>query len=163
MAQRLLRATTALLLAAWTLPSLAATGTDARPDQPRDRAPISPSADRALPIGVIDPGAARNVDALPIDESAPEAPQDALQRPQGPRVEIMLRRIFEEAQARQAQLPQAQEDGDLNAALAAEKSETPEEPPRVLQADPAEAAAELPGLDPDERLRYRKQMYRTDI
>jgi hypothetical protein len=75
----------------------------------------------------------------------------------------MLRRIFDEARAREPQLQQPREDNDFNAPLAVEKTETLEDPPRVLEPDPADATAELPGFGADELLHYRQQMYRTDI
>jgi hypothetical protein len=163
--QRLLSATAALVLSAWVYPSLAATGTDARPDQPLDAPPMSLSADRELPIQVIDMGAASAAaaESLPADDSASASAQEAAERPQGPRVEVMLRRIFDEAQARQPTLQPPPADDDFNAPFAVDKSESQEDPPGVLQVDPAEAAAELPGFDADELLRYRQQMYRTDI
>lgn len=163
--QPLLRAVTALVLGAWIFPSIAATGADTRSDQPMDTAPMSLSAGRELPIQVFGRGAAGIVDpeSLPLDDTATETPADAAEPPGGPRVEIMLRRIFDESQAREPQLLQPREDSDFTVPLAVEKTETLENPPVVLEADPAEATAELPGFGADELMRYRQQMYRTDI
>jgi hypothetical protein len=163
--KRLPSALTALLLGAWMFPSLAATGTDIRSDESMDATPMSLSAGRELPIQVIDRGASGVVDSdsLPLDDDATETPADAAEPRGGPRVEIMLRRIFDEARAREPQLQQPREDNDFNAPLAVEKTETLEDPPRVLEPDPADATAELPGFGADELLHYRQQMYRTDI
>ena len=155
----------ALVLSAWMYPSLAATGTDARSDQPLDAPPLALSADHELPLPVIDHGAASAVtpDALPHDGSAAEAAQDAATPPPETRVEIMFRRMFDEAQGRQPALQRPQEDDDFNPPLAVDQSEPREDPRGVLQADPADATAQLPGFGADELLRYRRQMYRTDI
>lgn len=161
-AQRLLSATMALVLSTWMYPSLAATGTDARSDQPVDASPLSLSADHELPLPVIVHGAASTVtpDALPHDSSAAEAAQEAPRPPTETRVEIMLRQIFDEARGRQPTLQRPQEGDDFNPPLAVDQSEPREDPRGVL---PADAAAQFPGFGADELLRYRQQMYRTDI
>ena len=163
--QRLLSAVTALLLGVWMFPSLAATGTDTRSDPSMESAPMSLSAGRELPIHVIDRAATGVVDheSLPLDDAAAETPADAAEPPTGPRVDIMLRRIFDEARAREPQLHQPREDNDFNAPLAVEKTETREDAPGALESGPADATAELPGFGAQDILRYRQQMYRTDI
>ena len=167
-AQRLLGAVTAVVLGAWTIPSLAATGTDARSDPSMDAPPISLSVERELPIRIIDRGAAGAVEpeSLPLEDAVAETPVDAVETlldaaepPGGP----MLRRIFDEGQAHQRQLQQPQKKDDFTGKLAADKPDTVNEPPVVLETDPAEAAAVFPGFGRDELLRYRQQMYRTDI
>ena len=162
--QRLLSATLALVLSAWVYPLLAATGTDVRSDQLMDAPPTFLSADRKFPIQTIDHGAASAAGgkSLPLDESAAEAATQTTEQPTGPQFEIMLRRIFDETQTSQPKLQQ-QEDDDFNAPLAVDKSETLEDTPGVLEADPADAAAQFHGFRDDEILRYRRQMYRTDI
>lgn len=156
---------TALVLGAWMLPSLAATGTDTRSDPSMEIPPMSMSAGREIPIQVIDNGAAGLVDAesLPLDDSAVESSADTVETPGVPRVDTMLRRIYDEARAREPRLQQPREDDDFNAPLAVEKTETLEDRPGVLETDPAEATAEFPGFGDGQLLRYRQQMYRTDI
>ena len=170
--QRLLGAVTALALGLWMFPSLAATGTDARSDPSMDSNPMSLSAGRELPIQVIDEGATSAVEpqSLPLDGPVAETPVnaaetllDAAESPRGPQFDPMLRRIFDEGQAHQRQLQQAQKKDDFNGRLAVDKSETVNEPPVVLETDPAEATAGFPGFGADDLLRYRQQMYRTDI
>ena len=152
----------ALVLTALASPALAATTTEVRPDQPLDAPPMSLSVARDAPLAIIDQGAARAVtpDAPPRDDAAAETVPDAAAPPAGLRVEIMLRRIFDEAQARQPMLQPPQEDDDFNPPLAVEQSEPVDNPRGVLE---TEAAAQLPGFGADDLLRYRKQMYRTDI
>lgn len=163
--QRPLSAATALVLGVWMLPSLAATGTDSRSDPSMDAAPMSLSTGSELPIGIIerDAGSAANPEHLALDDSAAETPLDASEPPPGARVETILRRIFDEARSREHTLQPAPEGDNFNAPLAADKTKSPEDPPSVLKADPAEASAALPGFGADEWLRYRQQMYRTDI
>lgn len=164
MAKRLLSAAAVLALCAWMYPSLAATGTDSRSERPLDAPPMSLPADRELPMPAIDHAASSVIpDATPRDDSAAEAAASSPRPPTGPRVDIMLRRIFDEAQARQPRLLEPQANDDFTAPLAVDKSETLEDPHGVLDSDPADAAAELPGFGADEFLRYRQQMYRTDI
>ena len=163
--QRLLNAVTALVLGAWMLPSVAATGTDTRSDASMEIPPISLSAGREIPIQVIDHGAAVVVDAepRPLDDAAAGSSADAVEPPLEPRAEIVLRQIVDEARAHEPRLQQPREDVDFNAPLAVEKTETLEDRPGVLEADPADASAKFPGFGADELLRYRQQMYRTDI
>ena len=163
--QRLLIAATALVLGAWVFPSLAATGTDTRSDPPMDARPMSLSTDRELPVGVIDRGAASAVDSEPLSlgDTAAETALDAVEPPTVPRAEILLRRIIDEARAREPRPQQPRDDDDFNPPLAVDKSDTLEDPPGVLETDPAEAAAGFPGFGADDLLRYRRQMYRTDI
>ena len=159
-ASSLLGATIALVLGAWALPSLGATASGARCDESMDTPPMSAADDGDLTIQVIDHGAATAAeDALHGDE--PDT--DAADGSTGPRVEIMLRRIFDEARARQPNLPEPEVAGDRVAPLAVDKADGIEEPAAVLEAEPADSAAELPGFAADELLRYRQQMFRTDI
>ncbi len=164
-AQRLVSATTAVVLVAWTCPALSATAADTRSDQPMDAAPMALSADRKLPVQVIrrEPASAVETGSAPLDDPAAENTPTAAERPKGPRVEIMLRRIFEEAQARQPKLQQPREDDDFNAPFAVDKSEELDDSSGLIEADPAEATTRFPGFGDAELLRYRQQMYRTDI
>ena len=163
--QRLASALLALVLSAWMLTSHAATGTDARSDPSMEIPPLSLSAGREIPVQVIDHGTAGLVDpeSLPLDDAAAESSADAVETPGKARVEMMLRRIFDETRAREPRLQQPREDEDFNAPLAVEKAEPMESHPGVLETDPAEATAEFPGFGAGELLRYRQQMYRTDI
>jgi len=155
----------ALVLGACMYPSLAATSTEARSDRPLYAPLVSLSAERKLPMEVIDHGAANAAapEALPLDDSMSHAAPDAAQPPNGPQVDIVLRRIFDEAQARQPKLQRPQPDDDFNAPLAVDQSETLEDPPGVLEPDQTDAAAEILGFGADDLLRYRREMYRTDI
>ena len=158
-----------LVFGTWVQPALSATGTDASCDQPIDGPPMSVADNRKLPLRVIDHGvagtaAADNVgleDAL--EEPLADLGMETAPRPTGPRVDIMLRRIFDEARARQPGLSEQEQNGDLSAPLAVDKSENVEEPARGLETDPVDSGAELPGFSADELHRYRQQMYRTDI
>ena len=155
----------ALVLGAWINPSPAATGTDARCDQSLDATPMSLADDSKLRIQIIDHGSATAAatDDISLDGTAADPVPSTAGGSKGPRVDVILRRIFEEAEARQPGLPESEQAGDLSAPLAVDKTETTDEPAAVLEADPTAAPAERPDFSSDELLRYRQQMYRTDI
>jgi hypothetical protein len=150
------------VLALGACPAFAATDSDARCDQPAEPMSMSMAADRKLAIGIMEhssAGAATD-DTISLEDAVADA---AAKRPTGPRVDIMLRQIFDEAIARQPSLPKPEEIGDLSGPLAVDKAEKAEERAAVLEAETADSSAELPGFSTDELLHYRKQMYRTDI
>ena len=130
-----------------------------------ENSPLALSSDSELSIQVMDQGnaGAASPDTLSLEEAVQEPNLGTAGQSTGPRVDIVLRRIFDEAQARQPNLDRREQEDDFSAPLAVDKSEALEESVGVLDADPAEAAAEFPGFVVDELLRYRQQMYRTDI
>lgn len=150
---------TVLALAAWVHPAFSATGTDARSDQPMDAPTMSISDDGKLALRIIGHGTPTAADDLGLEA----ADADTASYPAGPRVDVMLRRIFDEARARQPSISEPEETGDLSAPLAVDKTENVDDTAAVLETDPADSTAELPGFSPDELSRYRQQMYRTDI
>lgn len=155
----------ALVLGAWIIPAPAATGTGASCDQPLDAAPMSLADDGKLTLQVIDRGTATTTatDDISLDDSGSDSAPIAAGGSKGPQVDIILQRIFEEAEARQPNLAEPEQARDLSAPLAVDKTESADEPSHVLRADPAAAPAEVSGFSSDELLRYRQQMYRTDI
>ena len=155
----------ALVLGAWISPSPAATGTDARCDQSLDATPMSLADESKLRIRVIDHGTATAAatDDISLDDTVADPEPSAAGGSKGPRVDVMLRRIFEEAEARQPGLAEPEQAGDRSAPLAVDKTENAEEPTAVLETNPTAAPAERPDFSSDELLRYRQQMYRTDI
>ncbi len=155
----------ALALGAWVHPAFSATGTDASCDQSLDSPAMSVADDRKLPLQVIDHGVTRMAaaDDVSLDDTVADPDTETATRPGGPRVDIILRRVFEEARARQPGLPEPEQTGDLSVPLAVDQSENVEEPAPGLETDPIDSPAELPGFSAEELHRYRKQMYRTDI
>ena len=156
---------TVLALAAWTHPAFSATGTDAHSDQPMDAPTMSISDDGQLALRNIGHGTPRAAagDELVLEAAGADPATDTASYPGHPRVDVMLRRIFDEARARQPSLSEPEETGDLSAPLAVDKTENVDDAAAVLETDPADSSAELPGFSPDELSRYRQQMYRTDI
>ena len=154
-----------LVLGAWVHPALSATGSDASCDQPLVGPPMSIEDNRRLPLEVIDHGP--NVTAaagdVSLEDTLNEPGTEMAPGPAGPRVDIILRRIFDEARARQPDLSEPEQPGDLSAPLAVDKSENLEESSAGLETDTIDSGAELPGFTADELHRYRQQMYRTDI
>ena len=153
------------MLGAWVHPALAATGTDASCDQSMDEPSMSIVDNRRLPLDVIDHGAGVTAAAgdVSLHDTLDDSGTETASRPAGPRVDIILRRIFDEARARQPDLSEPEEPGVLSAPLAVDKSENAEEPPAGLETDAVDSGAALPGFSADELDRYRQQMYRTDI
>jgi hypothetical protein len=157
-----------LALGAFVYPSFAATGSDASCDQALDAPPMSPSVDRSFAISVINHGSssATATSRIPLDideDTEAGLPLELAGEPAGPRVEVMLRRIFDEAQARQPILSEPEPEDDFGAPFAVDKSENAEESASGLEADPAVGTADLPRFGADELLQYRQQMYRRDI
>ena len=152
---------TVLALGTWMHPAFCANGTDADCDSSLDPASMSLVDSRDLPLRLIDHGTAGTATADDMPVTDPAAKTNI--HPAGPRVDTILKRIFDEARARQPGLSEPEQSGDLSAPLAVDQSENIEEPAAGLETDPVESPAELPGFSADELHRYRKQMYRTDI
>jgi hypothetical protein len=153
MASSQLGAIIVLAIGAWVHPAFAATAADARCDQPIDAPPMSAASESKLSIQVIDHGTSAAVASDPESSDGPR----------GPRVDIILRRIFDEAQLRQPQLAGPEHADDLATPFAVDKTEAIEEPATVLDSEQSDVAAELPGFSADELLHYRQQMFRKDI
>ncbi len=154
-----------LALGAWVNPALSATGADARCDQSIDTPPMSAATDSKLIIQVIDHGrntAVANED-VSIDESPVDPAPELSDRLTGPRVDVMLQRIFDDARLRHPQLAEPEQPDDVSGPLAIDQSEAGEEPAAVISTDQTDGATELPGLSADELVRYRQQMFRKDI
>jgi len=164
-APSLLSAVTVLALGAWAHPAFAATGTDARCDQSLDAPSMSIADDHKLPLQVIDHGAVSSAAAgdMSFDDTDADPTTRTPTRSTGPDVDLILKRMYDEARARQPGLSEPEQTADLSAPLVVDQSESIEEPATGLETNPVDSAAKLPGFSADELHRYRKQMYRTDI
>jgi hypothetical protein len=81
-----------------------------------------------------------------------------------PRVETLLRRIFDEPQLRTPEIPETAESDERSAPFVVDKPEKVEKPAAsVPDAETSDVAPRLPGVSSDELLRFKQQMYRTDI
>jgi hypothetical protein len=111
-----------------------------------DTPPMSPAREGSLAMRVIDHGTATSLatDALPLDEADTAVAPDAAGESSVPRVELTLSEMLDQS-------------------VAVEETENEDKPSPVVEADPAEATAEPPGLSNDDLERYRQQMYRRDI
>ena len=153
-----------LALAAWVHPAFSATGTDARCDQSPDAPEMSISDDGKLALRIIGHGTTSTAaDDLALEAAHADPSADTASYPAGPRVDVMLRRIFDEARVPRPSPSEPQKTGKLSAPLAVDKTEKVDDASAVLEFDPADSTAEFPGFSPDELSRYRQQMYRTDI
>lgn len=158
-------ATIALAILACVHPALAATGTDARCDQSLDARPMSPSDETELAIEIVDHGTAIALaaDALSLDEPDTVVIPGAAGALLRPRVELVLREKLDQSVAHTPLPSKSGEVVDRGMPLAVEKTENEDRPSPVVEAEPAETTAELPGLSRDDLIRYRQQMYRRDI
>jgi len=161
-APSLLSALAVLALGVWTHPAFSATGTDARCDQSLDSPSMSIADNRKLPLQVIDHGTAA-AGQISFDDRDVDPTTKAPPGPAGARADIILKRILEEARARQPKLPGPEQTADLSPPLVVDQSKSIEDPAAGLEADPVDSPAALPGFSADDLHRYRKQMYRTDI
>jgi hypothetical protein len=154
-----------LALGAWVHPALSATGVDASCDESIDTPPMSAATDNKLAIRVIDHGrnTAVSNEEISLDETSADVAPESSDRRTGPRVDVMLRRIFDEARLRHPQLADPEQPDDMSAPIAVDTSEASEEPAAVISTDQTDGATELPGFSADELLRYRQQMFRKDI
>ena len=126
---------------------------------------MSMADDRNLPLQVIDHGAVSSAAAgdMSFDDTDADPTTRTPTRSTGPDVDLILKRMYDEARARQPGLSEPEQTADLSAPLVVDQSESIEEPATGLETNPVDSAAKLPGFSADELHRYRKQMYRTDI
>ena len=147
-------------------PALAATGADTRCDQSVDSPQMPDVRNSNLTIEVVDHGATESVapGQLSIDRAREDGGTATPSVDDRPRVETLLRRIFDEPQLRTPELAPAEEAEERSAPFAVDKSENGEEKASTAPGDDAsDVAPRLPGVSGDELLRFKQQMYRTDI
>jgi hypothetical protein len=147
-------------------PALAATGADTRCDQPVASPQIPVVGDNNLKLQVVDHDTANSSvpGQLSVDGAIADGGSAAPVPDEQPRVETLLRRIFDEPQLRTPDI-QVEDDSDaLNGPLAVDKSEITED---QTTADPDDATIDmapgLPGISGDDFVRFKQRMYRTDI
>ena len=158
---------TALLLAFCCAPVLAATSLpcDEAADRPRSlEVRALDMADPDLTISVTDHGITTTIVVQPAGDEI-RKPQRIVDRSIAPRANTILRQIFDESYS-------ASELDELRPASAPEAKSIAELTMPDDRAEPAADGsdselpsldADLPGVSEDETLRYRRQMFRTDI
>jgi hypothetical protein len=147
-------------------PALAATGADTRCDQSVDSQQMPDVRNSNLTLEVVDHGPTESVTPgrLSIDSAVEDGGNAIPSVDDRPRVETLLRRIFDEPQLRTRELAPAEEADERSAPFAVDKSENAEEKASTAPGDDAsDMAPRLPGVSGDELLRFKRQMYRTDI
>jgi hypothetical protein len=154
----------ALLLAVGvsTSPALAATSADSRCDQSAESPALPDVRPGDLSLEVVDhsvtPGQT-SVDSAIEPGGSSNAPAN-----ERPRVETLLRRIFDEPQLRAPEVPETEEADTRSAPFAVDKPENAEKPTTTVPGDKdSEPSPHLPGVSSDDVLRFKRQMYRTDI
>ena len=153
-----------LALGASVSPALAATGTNC--DQAAESPPLPEPGTGALNFEVVEHAISGHEapGRLSVDGSAESGGSGLETDPGPPRVETLLRRIFDETQLRAPDFLESDEPEERNAPMAIDKPESV----NSTSAAPGEAedvvpGPRLPGISRDELLRFKRQMYRTDI
>lgn len=149
-----------------TSPALAATGADTRCDQSVASPQMTDVRSSNLTVEVVDHGATESVTPgqLSIDSAIEDGGTTIPSVDDRPRVETLLRRIFDEPQLRTPEIAPAEEVDERSAPFAVDKSDNGEEKtPTGSGDDASDIAPRLPGVSGDELLRFKQQMYRTDI
>jgi len=162
-----LRFAALIALCAWIVPGLAATGVDMSCERSANSSPLPQERPDQLMADVVDHGAGVDV---PLGDVADAATADA-DRPaarasddSGPRVDVMLRRIFDEPQLRAPEAAGPQQSDVLAPPLAVDKSDTVDDGSTGVEpVQDNDTATPLPGVSGDELMRYRQRMFRTDI
>ena len=147
-------------------PALAATGADTRCDQSVDSAQMPDAHNNNLTLEVVDHMATDSLAAgqLSIDSALEDGGSAAPSTDDPPRVEALLRKIFDETQLYTPEVSSPEDVDERSAPLAVNKTDNGEEQTPSGSRDVAnEIAPRLPGVSGDELLRFKQQMYRTDI
>jgi hypothetical protein len=144
-------------------PALAATGANASCDQSAESPKLPEPSSGALTFEVVEHTVSGH-DApgrLSVDGSA-EPGGSGLQPDSGPpRVETLLRRIFDETQLRTPVLPEAEDPEERTEPMAIDKSDSTDS--ETGDGQDATPGPRLPGVSRDDLVRFQRQMYRTDI
>jgi hypothetical protein len=157
----------AMLLALYCAPVLAASGIDCdrATDRPKTLEIAAPDlTDPDLTITVTDHSMTSEAldDTVNIDVTAPSL---ALAPEMAPRADMILRRIFDESYS-SAELDELEPASATDAKSIAELALPPNSGQGSTDTSDSELPsldADLPGISEDETLRYRRQMFRTDI
>lgn len=157
-----------LLLALGTSmsPALAATNADSRRDQSAESPAMSDVRTNHLILEVVDHGESQSAapGQLSVDSAIEAGGSVNSSTIEPPRVESLLRRIFDEPQLRTPEISTVEEADERSAPLAVDKSDNIEKPASAVPGKEASnAAPRMPGVSSDELLRFKQQMYRTDI
>lgn len=155
-----------LALGTSTTPALAATGADTRCDQSAESPALPDVHPGNLTLEVVDHPVAEPVapGRISVDSAIEPGGSSTPSADDRPRVETLLRRIFDEPQLRAPELPSTEEADERGAPFVVEKPAKAEKPAATGPEDAArDVAPRMPGVSGDETLRFKHQMYRTDI
>lgn len=166
------RGTAALLLALCCVPALAA-GTNELCEEAAARALSLDVPVQELAIQIVDHGIANSVAAGKSTAAASDELDSYAPISMVPQAETILREIFDEsipedheaAKAAPIKSPNAAPLAELTAPVLREKSQYIIADPEVREGDrdAGESNTSVPGVTDEELLRYRRQMFRTDI
>lgn len=161
------RALLLLLPGAFCGSALAATGADTRCDQAAGPPQLPVATVGNLTIEVVEHNASRRLapGQFAVDGSLNDGGSGLEADPARPQVDALLRRIFDETQHRSPGRSDAEEYDAQRAPLANDGTDTHDA--QVSESTDAEieptTAPRLPGVFDDHMVRFKRQMYRTDI
>jgi len=152
-----------LVLGTSMSPALAATSVDSRCDQSAESPAMPDVRTNHLILEVVDHGESQSSvpGHLSVDSANEAGGSSNPSSIDPPGVESLLRRLFDEPQLRTPEVSTVQEADERGAPLAVDKSDNVEKPASTVSGN--EASDEAPGVPSDELLRFKQQMYRTDI
>lgn len=155
-----------LALGISTNPALAATSADTRCDQSAESPALPDVHPGNLTLEVVDHGTSESVapGRISVESAIEPGGSSTPSVDDRPRVETLLRRIFDEPQLRAPEAPETEDLDERNAPFVVEKPDKVEKPAAIVPEEEAgDVAPRLPGVSSDEALRFKQQMYRTDI
>lgn len=160
------RALSILALGAFMSPSFAATAADSRCD-PSAAAPALPETPAtSLTIEVVEHTASSPVTPgqVSLDGSMDDGGSSLEPNSESPRVETLLRRIFDDTRLRAPGFPDIEESDSSDAPLSTDRTESVEPPvSESAESEFDSTAPQVPGLSGDDLVRFKRHMYRTDI
>jgi len=155
-----------LALGTSTSPALAATSADTRCDQSAESPALPDVHPGRLTLEVVDHDASESAapGRISVDSAIEHGGSSDTSVNDPPRVETLLRRIFDEPQLRAPEVPTTDDSDERSVPFVVEKPDKVEKPAATgPEAEAGDAAPRLPGVSSDDALRFKQQMYRTDI
>jgi hypothetical protein len=155
-----------LALGTSTNPALAATSADTRCDQSAESPALPDVRAGNLTLEVVDHAVSEPAvpGRISVDSAIEPGGSSNPSVDDRPRVETLLRRIFDEPQLRAPEVPATEELDKRSAPFVVEKPEKAEKPAATVpEVEATDVAPRLPGVSSDDALRFKQQMYRTDI
>ncbi len=161
-----LRALGIVALGACVSPCFAATAADSRCDTSAAAPGLPEATATSLAIEVVEHTASSPVTPgqVSLDGSLDDGGSGVEPDPEPPRVETLLRRIFDDTRLRAPGFPDIEKSESSDGMLSTDRTESSESPvSESADPDVDSTAPRLPGISGDDLVRFKRHMYRTDI